>query len=406
MGELPLQMKSDAPARPAATATQEAEELFMRGPPMLVESKLGLVRPGRLNTARRCVLFIVITWMPLCVLTAMEGTFMPGSHGISFLVDMGAISRSWVAGPLLLLADVVAGRELSRVAARFAWMCEQSPSARAGFVRAAESTVRLRDGPLLEFAIAATVLLLVVSLLQGLPFEQLPYWQHSQSHPQSLSAAGWWYVVVSLPLLLVLVVGWLWRLVVWTSFLVQVARLELPIVPEHPDAAGGLGFIGYTVRGFTFVAAALGAIVAGAVANQVVHNGVPFLSMRYVIGGTVAACVVLFCAPMCVLAPRLAAERRAGMKQFGQLATSFGLQFRSEWFTGRTVDRETLDRGDFSAATDLYQVVDRVKAMRFLPIDRVNVAMLAVATLAPFAPVALMAMPFETLLKLVVGVLV
>jgi len=116
--------------------------------------------------------------------------------------------------------------------------------------------------------------------------------------------------------------------------------------------------------------------------------------------------VVLFCAPMCVLAPRLGAERRAGMKHFGQLATSFGLQFRSEWFTGRKVERDTLERPDFSAATDLYQVVDRVKAMRFLPLDRVNVSLLAIATLVPFFPVALLALPFDTLLKLVVGVLV
>jgi hypothetical protein len=406
MGDLPVQVKSEAPGRPAAALGHEYEELFMRGPPMLVEGKLGLVRPGRLHTGRRCVLFIVLTWMPLCVMTALEGTLMPSPHGIGFLVDMGAFSRSWVAGPLLLLADVLAGRELSRVAARFGWMCELSASARAGFLRAAESTVRLRDGPLLEFAIAATVLLIVVTMLHALPFDQLPYWQHSQLHPQHLSIAGWWYAVVSLPLLLVLVVGWLWRLVVWTSFLVQVAKLELPVVPEHPDAAGGLGFIGYSVRGFAFVAAAFGAIVAGAVANQVIHNGVAFLSLRYVIGGTAVACVVLFCAPMGVLAPRLAAERRAGMKHFGQLATSFGLQFRGEWFTGRKVERDTLERQDFSAATDLYQVVDRVKAMRFLPIDRVNIAMLAVSTLVPFAPVALLAMPFDVLLKLVVGVLV
>lgn len=406
MADLSVQVTSEAPGRPAATQAQDYEELFMRGPPMLLEGKLGLVRPGRLHTGRRCVLFIVLTWMPLCVMTALEGTLMPSAHGIGFLVDMGAFARSWVAGPLLLLADVLAGRELSRVAARFGWLCEQSPAARAGFMRAAAATVRLRDGPLLEFAIAATVLLIVVTMLHTLPLAQLPYWQHSQLNPERLSMAGWWYAVVSLPLLLVLVVGWLWRLVVWTSFLVKVARLELPIVPEHPDAAGGLGFIGYTVRGFAFVAAGFGAIVAGAVANQVIHNGVAFLSLRYVIGGTAVACVVLFCAPMVVLAPRLAAERRAGMKQFGQLATSFGLQFRGEWFTGRQVDRDTLERGDFSAATDLYQVVDRVKAMRFLPLDRVNVAMLAIATLVPFAPVALLAVPFETLLKLVMGVLI
>ena len=408
MGEVPVKVASELPGGVGAAPVQlqEYEELFMRGAPMLVEGKLGLVRPGRLHTGRRCVLFIVLTWMPLCVMTALEGTLMPSSHGIGFLVDLGAFARSWVAGPVLLLADVLAGRELSRVATRFGWMCELSPSARAGFMRAAANTVRLRDGPLLEFAIAATVLLIVVAMVHTVPFDQLPYWQHSQLDPERLSMAGWWYAVVSLPLLLLLVVGWLWRLVVWTAFLVQVAKLDLPIVPEHPDQAGGLGFIGYTVRGFAFVAAAFGAIVAGAVANQVIHNGVSFLSMRYVIGGTAAACVVLFCAPMCVLAPRLAAERRAGMKHFGQLATSFGLQFRSEWFTGRKVERDTLERPDFSAATDLYQVVDRVKAMRFLPLDRVNVSLLAIATLVPFFPVALLALPFDTLLKLVVGVLV
>jgi hypothetical protein len=116
---------------------------------------------------------------------------------------------------------------------------------------------------------------------------------------------------------------------------------------------------------------------------------------------------VLFCAPLCVFAGRLAAERRRGMRQFGELATSFGLQFQREWFEpGRRVDREALDRTDFSAATDLYQVVDRVQAMRFVPLDRVNVAMLAVATLLPFVPVALLAVPFDTLVARVLRMLV
>jgi hypothetical protein len=222
-----------------------------------------------------------------------------------------------------------------------------------------------------------------------------------------LSAAGRWYVFVSLPLLLLLVVGWLWRLVLWTRFLVLVARLDLAIVPEHPDRAGGMGFVGYSVRGFATVAAAFGAIVAGAVGNQVLHNGVQLPAMRYVIAGTAAACVVLFCAPLCVFAGRLAAERRRGLRHFGELATSFGLQFGREWFTGDSrVERATLERGDFSAATDLYQVVDRVQAMRFVPLDRVNVTMVAVASLVPFAPVALMAVPFDTLLTAVMGMLV
>ena len=54
----------------------------------------------------------------------------------------------------------------------------------------------------------------------------------------------------------------------------------------------------------------------------------------------------------------------------------------------------------------VYQVVDRVQAMRFVPLDRVNVTMVAVASLVPFAPVALMAVPFDTLLTAVMGMLV
>jgi hypothetical protein len=168
-----------------------------------------------------------------------------------------------------------------------------------------------------------------------------------------------------------------------------------------------MGFVGYSVRGFSMVAAAFGAIVAGAVANQVVVNGESITSFRFLIAGTAATCVVLFCAPLCVFAGRLAAERRRGMQQFGELATSFGLQFGKEWFApGRRIDREALDRGDFSAATDLYQVADRVQAMRFVPLDRVNVLMLAGATLLPFVPVALLAVPVDTLVKALLGMLV
>jgi hypothetical protein len=391
---------------PTATLPQ-AEDLFMEGPPMLVEAKLGFLRPGRLYTARRCAIFILLTWAPLALLTALEGTLMPRADGIAFLADVGALARSWIAGPLLLAADFVAGRELSQIAARFGWLAALSPSARDGFARVVASTLRLRDGLLLEVAVVASVLLLVLGLINSATFDMLPVWHHSGVAPHKLSMAGWWYALVSLPLLLVLVVGWLWRLVLWTRFLLLVSRLDLAIVPEHPDRAGGMGFIGYSVRGFALVAAAFAAIVAGAMANKVLHDQVPLPALRYTVLVTVVACVVLFCAPLFAFAKRLAAERRRGLRQFGQLSTSFGLRFAEEWFRpGRRIEADALERQDFSAATDLYQVVDRVQAMRFVPVDRVNVMMLAGAALVPFVPVAFLAIPFDTLMTKLLGILV
>src|SRR5437763_7998753 len=120
MSEVKLEGRTSPVAVPLAALPQE-DDLFMEGPPMLVEAKLGLLRPGRLLTARRCMLFVVLTWAPLCLLSALDGTLLPRTGDVAFLADLGAFARSWLAGPLLLAADLYAGRELSRVAGRFGW---------------------------------------------------------------------------------------------------------------------------------------------------------------------------------------------------------------------------------------------------------------------------------------------
>ena len=57
------------------------------------------------------------------------------------------------------------------------------------------------------------------------------------------SLAGWWLGCVSLPLVQFLLIRWYFRLFIWTRFLWQVSRIELRLVPTHPDRAGGLGFL-------------------------------------------------------------------------------------------------------------------------------------------------------------------
>jgi hypothetical protein len=64
-----------------------------------------------------------------------------------------------------------------------------------------------------------------------------------------------------------------------------------------------------------------------------------------------------------------------------------------------------MDRPDFSSATDLYQVVDRVYAMWLVPFHAKSVIMLAVAAMLPFIPVALIALPFDVLVDKLAGLL-
>lgn len=65
-----------------------------------------------------------------------------------------------------------------------------------------------------------------------------------------LSMAGYWLAYVSLPLYQFLLLRWLFRILVWPRFLWQVSRLNLHLVPTHPDRAGGLGFLAQSAAAF------------------------------------------------------------------------------------------------------------------------------------------------------------
>ena len=107
------------------------------------------------------------------------------------------------------------------------------------------STVALRDSLHLEIAVLAIALTLVVTLHLSLAIQSFPAWHHIESGGTLVSSpAGWWNTLVSVPVLLVLLLGWLWRLILWTRFLWLMSRLDLRLIPAHPDGSAGLKFIG------------------------------------------------------------------------------------------------------------------------------------------------------------------
>ena len=59
-----------------------------------------------------------------------------------------------------------------------------------------------------------------------------------------LTAAGWWYALVSLPMFRFLLWRWLWRVFIWAALLWQTSKIQLRLLPTHPDQAGGLGTLG------------------------------------------------------------------------------------------------------------------------------------------------------------------
>src|SRR5437763_8237671 len=153
----------------------------------------------------------------------------------------------------------------------------------------------------------------------------------------------------------------MWRLALWTRFLWLMSQLDLRLVPSHPDHAAGLGFIGSSLRPYSIVALAVGTVMAGRVANAVLHEGASLFAFRYLVAGAAAVVVLLFAGPLAMFSGNLLQAWRRGVREYGALASDLGHEFERKWFAhGRRVDASALEAPDFSATTDLYQVAGNV----------------------------------------------
>jgi hypothetical protein len=214
------------------------------------------------------------------------------------------------------------------------------------------------------------------------------------------SPAGWWHALVSLPLLFVLLLTWIWRLIVWCRFLFLMSRLDLRLVPAHPDRTAGLRFVAYSVQAFSLVALALGTIAAGSTANRILNTGAQPESFWMIPVVLLAGVIAVFAGPLVTFFSHLLRAWQRGTLQYSAVASSLGRQFEKKWLrAGAVVDEDTLGVPDFSATTDLYQVASNVYEVRLIPISVTSLGILVAMTVIPFLVLALMFTPIDVIVS-------
>jgi hypothetical protein len=185
-----------------------------------------------------------------------------------------------------------------------------------------------------------------------------------------------------------------------------VSRIELSLVPIHPDRLGGLGFLANTVYAFSPLAAAHGVMLAGPLASRIFFAGAKLSDFRAEAVALVVVVLLVVFSPLLFFAPQLAAARRKGMREYGTLAERYAREFDTKWLRGGAPSGETLlGSADLQSLADLGNSLDVVKEMRTFLITRDAIVRLAAATFAPIIPLALTMMPLEELLKKLFGMI-
>jgi hypothetical protein len=377
----------------------QVEVLFGHGPFPHFRRSLGLFRPIGTDVVARAITSVLIGWFPLLILVLL-GSLQGQGSAASFFTDFGTHARSLIAAPLLILCEVLCLRRLAETANQFvkSGIIEQRND--PDFNALVGSTRALLNGTLAEILAIIFAYVIVFSLVGHLPQLGVRPWTTRDGNSAAMSFAGWWYAFVSLPLLLILFFGWLWRVFLWSRFLIRIATMKLRLIAAHPDRASGLKFLNSSVIAFLPLAFTFGVVAAGSVANRILYQGATTEKIQITVAGLIVFVLVLFVGPLLVFVWKLHSKKVEGIFSYGGLADDVGRQFEEKWLQNyEKFKTSALEAADFSATTDLYQVVANVHDMKVLPFELRAVVSLIIVTLLPFIPVVLMTMPVKLILS-------
>jgi hypothetical protein len=313
-----------------------------------------------------------------------------------------------VAVPLLVSAELVVHRRMRLLLKQFLERNLIPERAMPRFDAAIQSAFRLRNSAFAEVLLLAFVYGVGVLIIwrHYMALDALTWFATPSAEGSRLSLAGMWYAYLSLPIFQFLLFRWYFRLFIWMRFLWQVSRIDLNLVPTHPDRTAGLGFLATTVYAFMPLLMAHGAIVAGNIANHIFYLGsaLPQFKGEIALMVVFLLCVVL--GPLLVFAPQLAQAKRTGLREYGTLAQRYVREFDTKWLRGGApADEPLVGSGDIQSLADLGNSYEVVRTMNAAPVSKDAILRLAAAVLVPIVPLALTMMPLEELLKKLLGIL-
>jgi hypothetical protein len=388
--------------RDSTTAVPDVEALFALGGGRVSRGleRLQLARDARLHSGRLAVFLAVVTSLPLLILAAIEGVAWGNAVQVPLVRDFLPYGQLLIAVPVLVLGEITVARYLIRAVTELR-SSEVLDSKDTGVLDSvlAKTVQRWRgrsvDAVLLLLTCAATVV-----SLWGAKEWLTGGWQVAGD---GMTLAGWWYLVISLPVMRFLALRWLWRLLLWAWVLWRVSRLELHPRPAHPDRAGGLAFLGGAQAAFGVFVFAFGVQLSCLAADAVHFRDAELMAFRGEIVAFVVISVVALLLPLLVFAPKMV---RAREEYLVFLSTNAHRGAGDLTRKLRAARNGELPSDAVSGLSDFGALYENARLMRPVPMETQHVLGLVLAAVAPFLPLVFLVMPAREVLLTLARLLV
>jgi hypothetical protein len=365
-------------------------------PPLRWARRLRLAGPDSLGAGTRALILALLGWLPIAAWALATGRVLHGAEGESLVQHYAVHVRGLIVIPLLVLAEPMMDRTVKAFARRLADIAAASGAARAGLQRAARDVTRLRDATLPWVLLIGAAVAWSLADTPGRHDDAVAWAVEADG---SLGFGGWWYGSVLRPIVIALLLAWLWRIVLLTAWCWRVGRLDLALAPAHPDRTGGIGFVGKLPGAFALVSIAVSSMLASRWAHEVLHHGIDLMSHRTAAILFALLWTLLLLLPQLALTPLLLRVRAQSLAAYSALVHRQGRLAHERWIEGRArVDDPVLDAPELGPLADTAAIYDAVKKMRPVPVGMGSIAKIVLPLAIPMLVVAALQVPLKDLL--------
>jgi hypothetical protein len=391
-------------ADPTPSETRDFS-LVLGGPLYQLLVRSGLIRPPLNRVGRRVMVIGGVAWLPLAVLTLLGGRFAAGVK-VPFLQDFEVQCRLLAMLPLLIGAELTVHGRMSNIVAEFLARKIVTPEQRTRYQEILDAALRLRN----SIPIEAGMALLVFGLgnlvwREGVSLHADAWYASVTPGGTVYTPAGYWYAFVSVPIVQFILLRWYFRLFIWCQYLWRVSRMELRLVPIHPDRSAGLGFLANVIFALAPFLLAHSVLVAGYIANRIFYQGAKLPEFKLEVVALFVLLNLLALGPLLVFGPGLSAVRLVGLRMYGRLANEYVQDFDRKWVSGPALEGEALlGSADIQSLADLANSFQIVQTMRAFPFGKEALIQLNVIILLPLLPLVLTMIPLDELVKRLVQV--
>jgi hypothetical protein len=346
---------------------------------------------------KAAIIMAALTWLPLVILTLINGTAIGDSITVPFFKDFPPNVR-------FLIQSIISPR-IRIGAVQFVTRGIITDKHLHEYEQLIKKILRWRDSSYSEVVILLVAYIMAyLTLRAGIPAEASTWYLTIDGGERTVTVAGYWYLFISTPIYQFFLYRWIYRYFLWCYFLRKVSKMPLNLISTHPDGMGGLGFLPFTQRVFGVFIFTLSLMFASTYAVRIVYEGMSFLDSKFIFIGMLLFLLILFLFPLGFFAGKLINAKRSGLLKYGSLATDYNRDFDKKWIEKVNPENEPmLGTGDIQSLADLGNSFRFIQEMKMLPIDKDTIVALLISGIIPMIPLLLYEVPVKDIFDAVKG---